>query len=99
MFESTSYLQRYRQYLVVKEPWHSQEGYKIQWHREAFAVWANLVSHASTIRAEPLYSDARAVAEDMMQHARHNVALIVERYPNSVIGLIPRVKQSGNNRT
>jgi hypothetical protein len=42
-------------------------------------VWQELVNHGAAIRTEPLYSEAQAVAREMMQRARHNVALIDER--------------------
>ena len=42
-------------------------------------MWAELVSRGAAIRVEPLYSQARAVADAMMQRARHNVDLLVPR--------------------
>jgi hypothetical protein len=42
-------------------------------------VWAELVGLGSSIRDEPLYSDALAVAREMMVRSRHNISLIVER--------------------
>jgi hypothetical protein len=46
---------------------------------EHLAVWAELVGLGPTIRKEPLYTDALAVAREMMTRARHNVSLLVER--------------------
>jgi hypothetical protein len=43
------------------------------------AVWAELVAQGAVVRSEPLFSDAKAVADLMMRRARHNVALLVER--------------------
>ncbi len=42
-------------------------------------VWQELVAAGAAIRSEPLYSEARAVAQEMMRRARHNVELIVTR--------------------
>jgi hypothetical protein len=42
-------------------------------------VWAELYTLGATIREEPLWSDARAVAQETMRRARHNISLIVER--------------------
>jgi hypothetical protein len=81
VYESETYLECYQQYMTLKEPWHSESARAKQWHSEALRVWAELISNAGAIRTEPLYSDARAVAEVMMQRARHNIALLVERLP------------------
>ncbi len=42
-------------------------------------VWAELVALGPAVREEPVRSEARAVAEEMMRRAQHNVGLIVER--------------------
>jgi hypothetical protein len=42
-------------------------------------VWAELIALGPAIREEPLAGDARAVAQEAMRRARHNVALIVPR--------------------
>jgi hypothetical protein len=77
-----TYLQGYQHYLFVPETRPDlQTKYEQMWRFEAPIVWAKLVSEAGAIRTEPLYSDARAVAAAMMQRARHNVALLVERLP------------------
>jgi len=44
-------------------------------------VWAELVAHGATIRNDPLHYDAHAVAVAMMERARQNVALLVQRLP------------------
>lgn len=46
---------------------------------EELTVWAELVSFGPAIRDEPLHTDARAVAQEMMRRAKHNVSLLVER--------------------
>ena len=45
-------------------------------YSERLNVWAELVA---TIREEPAYSDAQAVAREMMQRAKHNIALLHSR--------------------
>lgn len=42
-------------------------------------VWAELLALGSSIRDEPLYSDAYAVARETMLRARNNVELLVSR--------------------
>ncbi len=42
-------------------------------------MWAELVSRGAAVRVEPLSSQARAVADAMMQRARHNINLLVPR--------------------
>lgn len=42
-------------------------------------VWLELVALGPAIRQEPLYSEAQAVAREMMQRARYNLALLIER--------------------
>lgn len=46
---------------------------------EHVQVWQELVDLGAAIREEPLASAARAVAEEMLQRARHNVDLIDQR--------------------
>src|SRR5262245_32171768 len=46
---------------------------------EHIEVWAEMIAFGSAVRQEPLYTEAVAVAREMMTHARHNVALLVER--------------------
>lgn len=46
---------------------------------ERLAVWTELVGLGGAVRSEPLHSDARAVAAEMMRRAKHNIALLVER--------------------
>jgi hypothetical protein len=57
-------------------------------------VWAEMVALRESIRQEPVYSDACAVAKETMRRARHNVELIAERlhglgfvlvYPQAVL--------------
>jgi hypothetical protein len=42
-------------------------------------VWAELVALGDQVRAEPLYSDALAVARETMRRARLNIEMLVER--------------------
>lgn len=42
-------------------------------------VWTELISYGHSIRDEPLYTDAKAVAWAMMRRARKNVELLVAR--------------------
>jgi hypothetical protein len=46
---------------------------------EYLSVWAELVGLGPAVRDEPAYTDARAVAQEMMTRARYNVSLLVER--------------------
>lgn len=48
-------------------------------NQAAKLVWAELVSYGHTIRDEPIYTDAKAVAHAMMRRARKNVELLVSR--------------------
>src|SRR5439155_15875908 len=43
------------------------------------AVWAELLAEGERVRAEPLSSDALAVARETMGRVRHNLELLVER--------------------
>lgn len=65
----TDYFRRYQA---------NQEIFEL-WHPEARALWSELVSYGPAVREEPVYRDAKAVAQAMMQRARHNVALLVPR--------------------
>jgi hypothetical protein len=42
-------------------------------------VWAELVALGAAVREEPVHSDARAVAQEIMRRVGHNIALIVQR--------------------
>jgi hypothetical protein len=42
-------------------------------------VWRELVALGPTVREEPLYADALAVARETMRRARHNIELLVPR--------------------
>ena len=42
-------------------------------------VWNDLLNMGSAVRSEPIWEDARTVARETMERARHNVALLVER--------------------
>lgn len=42
-------------------------------------VWKELVALGDQVRAEPIYSDAQAVAQETMRRARHNIELLVKR--------------------
>lgn len=64
-----SYYQRYQQ--PHDSPW--------RWQQTAQRVWAELLAHGPAVRNAPLSDDARAVAQAMMQRARHNIDLIVHR--------------------
>lgn len=46
---------------------------------EQLSVWAELVGLGPAIRNEPVWTDALAVAREMMTRARHNIGLLVER--------------------
>lgn len=46
---------------------------------ERSQVWRDLVALGSAVREEPLYSDARLVAQMMMRRARYNMERIVAR--------------------
>jgi hypothetical protein len=61
---------------------------------EYIQVWDELVALGDQVWTEPLYSDARAVANETMRRARHNVELLTERlkkldydflYPDAVL--------------
>lgn len=43
------------------------------------AVWAELVGLGPAVRDEPTYSEALAVAREMMTRSVHNIRLIVDR--------------------
>lgn len=43
---------------------------------ELAPVWAELVALGSAIREEPLAHQARAVAQEMMRRARHNIFVL-----------------------
>jgi hypothetical protein len=42
-------------------------------------VWAELQALGAEVRAEPLYSDALAVAHETMRRVRHNIELVIPR--------------------
>jgi len=42
-------------------------------------VWDDLVALGATVREEPLYTDAQAVARETMRRVRHNIELLVPR--------------------
>lgn len=42
-------------------------------------VWAELVELGATVREEPLYSDALAVARETMRRVRHNIEVLIAR--------------------
>ena len=46
---------------------------------EYLAVWSELVALGPAIRAEPVYTDAQSVAQEMMMRAKHNIELLIER--------------------
>jgi hypothetical protein len=48
-------------------------------HGEHEQVWADLVTLGPTVREEPLYSDAWAVACETMRRARYNIELLIPR--------------------
>lgn len=43
------------------------------------AVWADLIHLGASVRQEPLYSDARAVAQETMRRVRHNIDQLYQR--------------------
>lgn len=47
--------------------------------QEVKLVWAELVAYQHAVREEPLYRDAKLVAQAMMERARHNIELLVSR--------------------
>jgi hypothetical protein len=49
---------------------------------EYVGVWAELVALGPAIRSEPVFTDAQSVAQEMMQRAKHNLELLVERLTN-----------------
>jgi hypothetical protein len=46
---------------------------------ECVQVWKELVAAGDAVRAEPLYGEARAVAQETMRRAKQNVDLLVKR--------------------
>jgi hypothetical protein len=46
---------------------------------EHIEVWDELESLGATVRDEPVYSDALAVARETMRRARHNIELLIPR--------------------
>jgi hypothetical protein len=46
---------------------------------EYIGVWAELVALGPAVRDEPVYTDAQAVAQEIMLRAKHNISLLVER--------------------
>src|SRR5688572_3841525 len=46
---------------------------------ERVEVWTELVALGEGVREEPLFSDAKAVAQETMRRARHNIDLLVVR--------------------
>lgn len=46
---------------------------------EHIGVWAELVGLGPAVRDEPVFSDAHAVAQEMMMRAKHNIEVLIER--------------------
>ncbi|NJP06972.1 MAG: hypothetical protein HC837_15810 [Chloroflexaceae bacterium] len=63
------YHYRRRSYLERYEQGHYEE------------VWLELTALGPTVRQEPIYSEAVAVARETMRRVRHNLELLVERLP------------------
>lgn len=65
----TTYLQRYQnpRLFDLYEP------------QAAKMVWTHLVSYGNAVRNQPIYDDARAVAQAMMARARRNIELLIPR--------------------
>jgi hypothetical protein len=61
-----SYLERYDTFVKYKRD-------------QAKELWTEFLSFGATIRQEPLYTEAQAVARVMMQRARHNIELLIPR--------------------
>jgi hypothetical protein len=64
---------------------------------EREAVWAELMALGPSVRDEPLFTDARAVARETMTRARANVETLVERL--TALGYRFRIDASGEART
>jgi hypothetical protein len=48
-------------------------------HGDRERVWEELVALGEQVRAEPLYSDALAVARETMRRVRHNIEQLIPR--------------------
>jgi len=58
----------------------SNADYLDRYHNGEYTeVWADLVAFGPAIRADPLYTDAAAVARETMLRAKHNVERLVAR--------------------